>query len=109
SCSPFSDWWAYKWEAADAIPQCAALLSEAGGSTCLKSDSNELMRHMYQEAAKTGKDGGGGEGGGREMVTATGGPAPRAGKGAAARSRWARTPTWRCSTATRSTATRGWR
>ena len=25
SCSPFSDWWAYKWEAADAIPFNAAL------------------------------------------------------------------------------------
>jgi imidazolonepropionase-like amidohydrolase len=58
SCSPFSDWWAYKWEAADAIPHCASLLHEAGVSVCLKSDSNELMRHMYQEAAKTLKYGG---------------------------------------------------
>jgi imidazolonepropionase-like amidohydrolase len=58
SCSPFSDWWAYKWEAADAIPYCAALLHEAGISVCLKSDSNELMRHMYQEAAKAIKYGG---------------------------------------------------
>lgn len=58
SCSPFSDWWAYKWEAADAIPHCAALLHEAGVSVCLKSDSNELMRHMFQEAAKTLKYGG---------------------------------------------------
>ncbi|MFO0845482.1 MAG: amidohydrolase family protein [Gemmataceae bacterium] len=58
SCSPFSDWWAYKWEAADAIPHCAALLHEAGVSVCLKSDSNELMRHMYQEAAKLVKYGG---------------------------------------------------
>lgn len=58
TCSPFSDWWAYKWEAADAIPYCAALLSEAGVTVCLKSDSNELMRHMYQEAAKLVKYGG---------------------------------------------------
>ncbi len=57
-CSPFSDWWAYKWEAADAIPHCAALLREAGVTVCLKSDSNELMRHMYQEAAKLVKYGG---------------------------------------------------
>jgi imidazolonepropionase-like amidohydrolase len=57
SCSPFSDWWAYKWEAADAIPHCAALLYEAGISVCLKSDSNELMRHMFHEAAKTIKHG----------------------------------------------------
>jgi imidazolonepropionase-like amidohydrolase len=58
SCSPFSDWWAYKWEAADAIPFNAALLTEAGASVCLKSDSNELMRHLYQEAAKCIKYGG---------------------------------------------------
>ncbi len=58
SCSPFSDWWAYKWEAADAIPHCAALLHAAGVSVCLKSDSNELMRHMNQEAAKVIKYGG---------------------------------------------------
>ena len=57
SCSPFSDWWAYKWEAADAIPQCASLLQRAGVSVCIKSDSNELMRHMYQEAAKIVKYG----------------------------------------------------
>jgi imidazolonepropionase-like amidohydrolase len=58
SCSPFSDWWAYKLEAYDAIPFNAALLTEAGVSVCLKSDSNELMRHLYQEAAKTIKYGG---------------------------------------------------
>jgi imidazolonepropionase-like amidohydrolase len=58
SCSPFSDWWAYKIEAYDAIPFNAALLHEAGVSVCLKSDSNELMRHLYQEAAKCMKYGG---------------------------------------------------
>ncbi len=58
SVSPFSDWWAYKWEAADAIPFTAALMHEAGALVCLKSDSNELMRHMYQEAAKLIKYGG---------------------------------------------------
>jgi imidazolonepropionase-like amidohydrolase len=58
SVSPFSDWWAYKWEAADAIPFAAALMAEAGILVCLKSDSNELMRHMYQEAAKVIKYGG---------------------------------------------------
>jgi imidazolonepropionase-like amidohydrolase len=58
SCSPFSDWWAYKLEAYDAIPFNAALLTEAGVTVCLKSDSNELMRHLYQEAAKTVKYGG---------------------------------------------------
>src|SRR5262249_14551697 len=58
SCSTFSDWWAYKLEAYDAIPYNSALLHEAGVNVCLKSDSNELMRHLYQEAAKVVKYGG---------------------------------------------------
>ncbi len=58
SNSTFSDWWAYKIEAYDAIPHNAALLAEAGAEVCLKSDSNELMRHLYQEAAKCMKYGG---------------------------------------------------
>jgi imidazolonepropionase-like amidohydrolase len=58
SCSTFSDWWAYKIEAYDAIPFNSALLNEAGVTVCLKSDSNELMRHLYQEAAKCVKYGG---------------------------------------------------
>ncbi len=35
SCSLFSDWWAYKIEAFDAIPFAAALLKEAGATVCL--------------------------------------------------------------------------
>jgi imidazolonepropionase-like amidohydrolase len=58
SCSTFSDWWAYKIEAYDAIPYNSALLNEAGVTVCIKSDSNELMRHLYQEAAKVIKYGG---------------------------------------------------
>ncbi len=58
SCSTFSDWWAYKIEAYDAIPFNSALLNEAGAVVCIKSDSNELMRHLYQEAAKLVKYGG---------------------------------------------------
>jgi imidazolonepropionase-like amidohydrolase len=69
SCSPFSDWWAYKWEAGDAIPFNAALLQEAGASVCLKSDSNELMRHLYQEAAKCIKYGGMTEGDALQTIT----------------------------------------
>jgi imidazolonepropionase-like amidohydrolase len=57
SCSTFSDWWAYKLEVTDAIPFNSALMNEAGVSVCLKSDSNELMRHLYQEAAKCVKYG----------------------------------------------------
>ena len=53
SCSTFSDWWAYKVEAYDAIPHNAALLHEAGANTVIKSDDRELIRHLYVEAAKT--------------------------------------------------------
>jgi imidazolonepropionase-like amidohydrolase len=58
SVSLFADWWAYKIEAYDAVPFAAALMHEAGVSVVLKSDSGELMRHMYQEAAKAVKYGG---------------------------------------------------
>ena len=53
SCSTFADWWAYKMEAYDAIPQNAALLHEAGANAVIKSDDWELIRHLYLEAAKT--------------------------------------------------------
>ena len=58
SASTFSDWWAYKIEAYDAIPYNAALLTEAGASVCIKSDDAELMRHLNLEAAKMVKYGG---------------------------------------------------
>lgn len=51
--STFSDWWAYKVEAYDGIPQNAALMDEAGISSSLNSDSDEMMRHLYHEAAKS--------------------------------------------------------
>jgi len=56
--STFSDWWAYKVEAYDAIPYNAALMAERGVLTCINSDSDEEMRHLNQEAAKTMKWGG---------------------------------------------------
>ncbi len=51
--STFSDWWGYKLEAYDAIPQNAALLDEAGIVSTINSDSDELVRHLYHEAAKS--------------------------------------------------------
>ena len=51
--STFSDWWAYKMEAYDAIPSNAALLDEAGAVSTINSDSDEMMRRLYQEAAKS--------------------------------------------------------
>ncbi|UCG86932.1 MAG: amidohydrolase family protein [Gemmatimonadota bacterium] len=56
--STFSDWWAYKMEAYDAIPYNAALMTERGVLSCINSDSDEEMRHLNQEAAKAMKWGG---------------------------------------------------
>jgi imidazolonepropionase-like amidohydrolase len=56
--STFSDWWAYKLEAFDAIPYNAALMTRKGVLVSLNSDSAELMRHLNDEAAKTMKYGG---------------------------------------------------
>ncbi len=51
--STFGDWWAYKIEAYDGIPQNAALMDRAGVLTSLNSDSDEMMRRLYGEAAKS--------------------------------------------------------
>jgi imidazolonepropionase-like amidohydrolase len=51
--SAFSDWWAYKIEAYDAIPQCAALMHQAGVLSSINSDSDEMIRRLYVEAAKS--------------------------------------------------------
>jgi len=56
--STFSDWWAYKVEAYDAIPYNAALMTERGVIVSINSDSDEEIRHLNQEAAKTMKWGG---------------------------------------------------
>ncbi len=53
SCSTFSDWWAYKVEAYDAVPFNTTVLNKAGINTVIKSDDAELMRHMNLEAAKS--------------------------------------------------------
>jgi imidazolonepropionase-like amidohydrolase len=50
--STFSDWWAYKVEAYDAIPHNAALMTERGVVASINSDSGEEMRHLNQEAGK---------------------------------------------------------
>jgi imidazolonepropionase-like amidohydrolase len=55
--STFSDWWAYKIEAFDAIPGNAAIMAHRGIVTSVNSDSADLARRLYQEAAKTMKYG----------------------------------------------------
>ena len=69
SASTFSDWWAYKVEAFDAIPFNAALMTRAGVKVCIKSDSDELVRHLNLEAAKMVKYGNVTEAQALEMIT----------------------------------------
>ena len=56
--STFSDWWAYKVEAYDAIPYNAALMTRRGVIVSINSDDAEEATHLNQEAAKTIKYGG---------------------------------------------------
>jgi len=56
--STFSDWWAYKVEAADAIPYNAAIMVRKGVLTSVNSDSAELARRLNTEAAKSMRWGG---------------------------------------------------
>jgi imidazolonepropionase-like amidohydrolase len=56
--STFSDWWAYKMEAFDAIPYNAVLMAERGVVVSINSDDGEEARHLNQEAAKAIKYGG---------------------------------------------------
>lgn len=50
--SGFSDWWAFKVEVQDAIPQGLPLMHEVGAVVSFNSDSNELARRLNTEAAK---------------------------------------------------------
>jgi imidazolonepropionase-like amidohydrolase len=56
--STFSDWWAYKVEAIDAIPYNAAILQKKGVVVSINSDDQELMRRLNTEASKVLKYGG---------------------------------------------------
>ncbi len=56
--STFSDWWAYKFEVYDGIPYNGSLMRERGMVVSFNSDSSELARRLYLEAAKAVKYGG---------------------------------------------------
>lgn len=56
--STFSDWWAYKIEAADAVPHNAAMMLQAGVVSSINSDDPGVMRHLYLEASKSIRFGG---------------------------------------------------
>jgi len=51
--STFSDWWAYKVEAYDAVPYNAALMTRRGVVVSINSDDAAEATHLNQEAAKS--------------------------------------------------------
>lgn len=55
NASTFSDWWSYKMEVVDAIPQNAYLMQKAGLNVAINSDDGEMARRLNQEAAKSVK------------------------------------------------------
>jgi len=65
----FADWWGYKYEAWDAIPWNAVLAMRAGVRVAIKSDSDDYMRRLNQEAAKTMRYGGATEDEAMKMLT----------------------------------------
>ena len=52
SVSTWADWWGFKLEAFDGIPQSIALLEASGVRAIVHSDSEEGIRRLNQEAAK---------------------------------------------------------
>ncbi len=65
----FIDWWAFKLEAYDATPYNPAILARHGVRVSLNSDSNELARRLYWDAAKAVKYGGVDETEALKMIT----------------------------------------
>ncbi len=53
--SAFSDWWAYKVEVQDAIPEAGPIMHEQGVVVSYNSDSDEMARRLNVEAAKAHK------------------------------------------------------
>ncbi len=52
AASVWADWWGFKMESFDGIPQNAALLQQAGARVIIHSDSPEGIQRLNQEAAK---------------------------------------------------------
>ncbi|MFP5079401.1 amidohydrolase family protein [Pedobacter sp. JCM 36344] len=53
SASTFSDWWAYKYEVAEAIPYNGKIMHNVGITTAFNSDDAEMARRLNQEAGKS--------------------------------------------------------
>ena len=58
AASTFADWWGYKFEVYDAIPDNPAMMHGQGVLTSVNSDSADLARRLNTEAAKSMKYGG---------------------------------------------------
>ncbi len=65
----FADWWGYKDEAWDAIPWNAVMSMHQGIRVALKSDSNDYIRRLNQEAGKMVRYGGATEEEALRMIT----------------------------------------
>ncbi len=57
SASMWSDWWGFKMEAFDGIPENVALMHEAGARAIVHSDDDLEIQRLNQEAAKALRDG----------------------------------------------------
>ncbi|GAA0470613.1 amidohydrolase [Parasphingorhabdus litoris] len=53
----WADWWGFKMEAYDAIPENAALLQQAGACVVIHSDDENQIQRLNQEASKALADG----------------------------------------------------
>ncbi|MEE9433069.1 MAG: amidohydrolase [Sphingorhabdus sp.] len=53
----WADWWGFKIEAYDAIPENAAMIQNAGACTIIHSDDANQIQRLNQEAAKALADG----------------------------------------------------
>ena len=65
----FADWWGFKDEAWDAIPWNAVMSMREGVRVALKSDSNDYVRRLNQEAGKMIQYGGATEEEALKMIT----------------------------------------
>ena len=52
AASVWADWWGFKMESFDGIPENAALIQQAGARAIIHSDSPEGIQRLNQEAAK---------------------------------------------------------
>lgn len=53
NASTFSDWWNYKMEVVDAIPQNPGIMTKVGLNVAINSDDAEMARRLNQEAGKS--------------------------------------------------------